>query len=69
MAGMVPCRMGALRSGFPLVRAQSPLRPPTHTGRNYLFEITKSTVLTWLPLTVTDFSQVLGSVNTGRSTL
>lgn len=35
----------------------------------YLFEITKSTVLTRLPLTVTDFSHVFGSVNTGRSTL
>ncbi len=31
-----------------------------------LFEITKFTVLTWLPLTVTGFSQVLGSVKTGR---
>jgi hypothetical protein len=35
----------------------------------YYFGITKFTVLTWLPVTVTDFSHVLASVKTGRCTL
>jgi|GEM_PF-6607302 len=35
----------------------------------YLFPITKFTVLTCPPFTVTDFSHVLGSVKIGRSTL
>jgi hypothetical protein len=34
-----------------------------------LLEITKSTVATLFPPTVTDFSQVLASLNTGRCTL
>jgi len=38
-------------------------------SQNHLLEITNSTVLPALPLTVTDFSQVLGSENTGRCTL
>jgi hypothetical protein len=32
----------------------------------FALEITKVTVLTWFPFTVTDFSQVFGSLNTGR---
>ena len=39
-----------------------------HT-EHYLFPITKFTVLTWLPLTVTGFSHVFASVKTGRCTL
>src|SRR5512133_2537789 len=42
-----------------------PIRP----WRDYRVESTKSTLAAPLGLTVTDFSQVLASVKTGRSTL
>ncbi len=38
-------------------------------AKPHLLEITKLTTLFWLPVTVTDFSQLFGSVKTGRSTL
>ena len=53
-------------------KRESPLwdKKPDRAGirflRNYLFEITKSTVSVPLALTVTDFSQLLGWENTGR---
>lgn len=55
----------------PTSRAKKPREKwGTHpTLMNYLFESTKSTVALPLPVTVTDFSHVLGWVKTGRCTL
>jgi hypothetical protein len=42
---------------------------PTRANPVHLFPIAKFTALGWLAFTVTDFSQVFGSVKTGRCTV